>query len=105
MAIAEQTIEYRDKRVGKIESQRGLSVFVWRQDEFRVFSTHEEKSYSMGVGLLDELENMEIDLVQVGGKHIFLGEIQKGELLFPDNSVFESPPPEPQYLISVPVEN
>jgi hypothetical protein len=101
----DEYIQYRGKNAGKLTSLKGLTVFVWWQDEFREFSDGSSKVFGMGDGLRRELQDRNVDFIQISDTLIHVDHVSDYKLIGENNEVFHDKAPEPQWLIKVDVDS
>lgn len=99
-------LTYKGYRPGSIRPapESDGKIFEWNQSPFWS-RTHgnEGTAYAMSVGLIKRLVSERVTHVEVEGERVELGEVMAGELITPDDELFEGKesPDEAQRIIVV----
>jgi len=97
-----EPLRYNGRVVGFIEQRKGLTVFEWVQEPFEYFSDNRNLAYGMGRGLIEKLEDEEVDFIEMETEALIRpADVWNHELIYPYHDCFNNPPSEPQLVIKV----
>lgn len=94
-------VKYKNRVVGVIKNFASNWIFEWKQNPITKKSTAEYTVYGMEEGLLEMLEDAEVDFIEIDSQMIPVESIRDNNKLYPNDPFFNEPRDELQFLIKV----